>query len=159
MTKSIYEFQISDLLGKSNINFANFRGKKILLVNTASECGYTPQYAQLQELYENFHSQLVIIGCPSNDFGQQEPGTAPEIQHFCRQNYGVNFPLTGKINVKVGDNQHPLYQWLYQQSGKAVSWNFCKYLVNEQGKLSHFFASGIDPISETMLAAIENMNV
>jgi len=154
---SIYSFKIDGIAGEQ-IDFADFKGKYILLVNVASQCGYTPQYAQLQELYTTFKDILIIIGCPANNFGKQEPGTNDEIKTFCSLNYGVTFPITTKISVK-GDNIHPLYQWLTQKSknGKMdteVQWNFQKYLINTEGELTDMFVSAIDPCSEEIINAI-----
>lgn len=131
------------------LDLSKFRGKKILFVNVASECGYTPQYADLQELYSKNSDKLEIIGVPCNQFGGQEPGTAKEIAEFCSKNYGVTFTMTEKIDVK-GENQHPLYQWLTSkaQNGVAdatVKWNFHKFLLNESGELIKAYASGEMP--------------
>ena len=155
---SIYTYKVEGLAGQE-IDFADYKGKKILVVNVASECGYTPQYAQLQELYTEFKDKLVIIGFPSNDFGAQEPGTNSEIAQFCTKNFGVTFPMTAKVNVK-GEQIHPIYQWLTHQSlnGKMdseVQWNFQKYLINTDGELLAMFPSAIDPCSDTVIRAIE----
>jgi len=149
MTNSIHHHTINALNG-GTINFADYQGKKILIVNVASACGYTSQYAQLQEVAEAMSDELVIIGCPCNQFGGQESGSAEEIQHFCKVNFGVTFPLTEKIEVK-GANAHPLYQWLTQKSengvaDSTVSWNFNKYLINERGELVRHFASSVSPV-------------
>lgn len=146
---SIYDLEIRKSDG-SNISFSEYKGKKILVVNVASECGYTVQYAQLQELYELAGDHLVIIGCPCNQFGGQEPGTVEEIITFCRKNYGVTFPITEKIEVK-GSEQHPLYKWLTdinlnQHSSSEVAWNFQKYLIDESGNLSKVFPSSFSPL-------------
>ncbi len=127
------------------IDFSAYKGKKILVVNVASECGYTSQYAQLQELYETFQDKLVIIGCPCNDFGGQEPGSADEIKDFCSLRFGVTFPLTEKLNIK-SNPVHPIYEWLCskEQNGTSdaeVSWNFCKFLLDENGQWSRFYPS------------------
>ena len=146
--KNVYAFKVTSLDGKT-IDFAAFKGKKILIVNTASECGFTPQYKELQELYEKYKEKLVIVGFPANNFGGQEPGTDTEIKSFCQKNYGVTFPMFGKVDV-VGEGQAPLYKWLTTKSlngwnDKAPTWNFCKYVIDEQGKLTNFFASGVKP--------------
>lgn len=151
---SIHKYKIEGIEGEE-INFANFKGKKIIVVNVASECGYTPQYQQLQELFEAFKDKLVIIGLPSNDFGGQEPGTNTEIRSFCTEKHGVSFPLSKKITI-IGENQHPLYQWLTQKSKNAVldsevKWNFQKYLLDENGHLVKSVSSGISPLSEEIL--------
>lgn len=147
---SIYSIQINALDG-SPIDLNQFRGKKILFVNVASECGFTPQYEDLQTLYENYKEDLMVIGLPCNQFGEQEPGNAEEILAFCQNNYGVTFILTEKIDVK-GDDQHALYTWLTQkdQNGvknTTVKWNFQKYLVDENGELIEYFNSAIGPLN------------
>lgn len=146
----LYSIKIESLSG-SEINLEDYKGKKILFVNVASECGFTPQYEGLQKLYELYKERLVIIGVPSNQFGKQEPGSAEQIQSFCEINYGVTFLITEKINVK-GDNQHPLYAWLTKKelNGKmntAVKWNFQKYLVDEKGDLIDYYFSLTKPMS------------
>lgn len=137
---SIYDsaFAINDLNGNP-IDLKKFKGKKILFVNVASECGFTPQYADLQKLHETYSDQVTVIGLPCNQFGKQEPGTPEEIHEFCSVNFGVTFLLTEKIEVK-GDNQHPLYQWLTDEKknglkNSSVKWNFQKYLLDENGHL------------------------
>ncbi len=150
MNMSIYDVKINTLQGDS-LDLKQFRGKKILFVNTASECGFTKQYKELQELSEKFKDQLVVIGSPCNQFGGQEPGTANEIETFCQINYGVTFILTEKIDVK-GPNQHPLYSWLTQKElngvkNSSVKWNFQKYLVDEQGGLIDYYYSITKPLS------------
>ena len=151
---SIYDFQMEAIDG-TTIDFRQYRGKKLLLVNTASKCGYTPQYEDLQKLHERYGDQLVILGFPSNNFMGQEPGSNDEIAEFCRLNYGVTFQMFNKIDVK-GNNQHPLYQWLSDKelngwNDKAPTWNFCKYLVNEQGELVKFFRSGTKPMDQEII--------
>ncbi len=133
-------------------SLADFKGKKILVVNVASKCGFTPQYEGLQELHEKFKENLVILGCPSNQFANQEPGSHEEIQEFCRVNYGVDFLLTEKLEVK-GENQHPLYNWLTSKEkngvkSSTVKWNFQKYLLDEEGRFVDFFYSVTKPLSE-----------
>ncbi|RYG47262.1 MAG: glutathione peroxidase, partial [Chitinophagaceae bacterium] len=118
MNNSIHQFKIASLTG-GIIDLSSFKGKKILVVNTASECGYTPQYAGLQELSEKYSSRLVVVGFPSNDFGGQEPGSSQEIQTFCKKNFGVTFPLTEKVTVK-GRDAHPIYQWLTSKEKNGV---------------------------------------
>ncbi len=147
----LYSIKIKSLSGLE-INLEDYKGKKILFVNVASECGFTPQYEGLQKLYELYKEKLMIIGVPSNQFGKQEPGTAEQIQSFCEINYGVTFLITEKINVK-GDNQHPLYAWLTKKelNGKknaAVKWNFQKYLVDEKGSLIDYYFSLTKPMSK-----------
>lgn len=159
MGKSFYDLSIKTLDGKGNINFADFKGKKILCVNTASECGYTKQYEGLQKISEQYKGKLIVIGFPCNQFGGQEPGGQEEISTFCKKNYGVTFPLTEKIDVK-GKNQHLVYQWLCQKSNNLVGdyevkWNFNKFLIDEQGNLQAYFPSSVKPESEELAAAIK----
>ncbi len=144
-------FKINSLDGKE-INLNDFKGKKLLLVNTASECGFTPQYEELQQLHEKYQDKLVIIGFPCNQFGHQEPGDASEIKAFCKKNYGVTFLMTEKIEVK-GDGQHPIYKWLTEKEENGVKtshvkWNFQKYLLDEQGRLIDVFYSTTKPMSK-----------
>ena len=137
--QSIYQFKVEDLSGKE-FDFAKLKGKKVIIVNTASKCGLTPQYKDLEALYEKYKSKnLVIIGFPANNFGGQEPGTNSEIASFCQLNYGVTFPMMDKISVK-GKDMHPVYQFLTQKSKNGlqdskVEWSFQKYLINEKGEL------------------------
>jgi len=138
------------------LDFSTLKGKKVLLVNTASDCGYTPQYKGLQELYEKFKNNLTIIGFPSNEFGEQEKGSDAEIEHFCKVNYGVDFPMIKKTAVKKSAQQHEVYQWLTREeqngwNSKSPDWNFCKYLVDENGNLTHFFPSAVDPMDNEIL--------
>ena len=137
------------------LDWSKFKGKKLLIVNTASECGYTPQYAELQKLYELHGDKMEIIGVPANNFGGQEPGKNNEIQSFCERNYGVKFTLTEKVEV-VGDEQHPLYQCFTSPASNgwnesAPNWNFCKYLLNEKGELIHFFNSSVSPLDASIV--------
>lgn len=149
---SVYEFKVPGLDGKT-IDLASFKGKKILIVNTASKCGFTPQYADLEKLYTQYQSKLVIIGFPANDFGQQEPGTSQEITEFCTKNYGVTFPMAEKSDV-VGDNISPLFKYLTDEAHKlgvadpVVKWNFTKFLVDENGKLIAVFPSKVKPTDD-----------
>ncbi|WP_370097718.1 glutathione peroxidase [Xanthomarina gelatinilytica] len=147
---SLYDISINSLTGEP-IDLSSFKGKKILIVNTASECGFTGQYEGLQELYNTYKDKLVVIGVPCNQFGGQEPGTATEIQSFCKQNYGVTFLMTEKVDVK-GENQHPLYKWLTNKelngvSSSSVKWNFQKYLIDEKGNLIDYYYSITSPTS------------
>ena len=148
---SIYQYKVEGISG-DEIDFANFEGKKIIVVNVASECGFTSQYQQLQELYSEFSDKLVVIGCPSNDFGAQEPGSNPEIRTFCERNYGVKFPLTTKIAIQT----EPIYQWLCQKSlngvmDSEVKWNFQKYLLNETGQLVDVCPSSLSPLDPKII--------
>ncbi|GAA5035829.1 glutathione peroxidase [Marivirga lumbricoides] len=140
---SIYDFQIQSISGEI-VDFSDYKGKKILIVNTASECGYTPQYADLQLVYESFKEQLQVLGFPANNFGGQEPGSDSQIATFCEKNYGVEFPMFAKMDV-VGENQHPLFVWLKEKTGKEPTWNFCKYLISEDGKEVSFYPSSVNP--------------
>lgn len=154
---SFHELSTLSLDGKE-INFSDFKGKKVLLVNVASKCGFTPQYGELQELYDKYNDQLVIIGFPANNFMKQEPGTNEDIAEFCERNYGVTFLMSEKISVK-GNDIHPIFQWLTDktQNGwnkKAPSWNFFKYLVDENGELQAVFSSRTSPLSEKLISKI-----
>ncbi len=149
-TESIYDISINSIDG-NKIDLGVYKGKKILFVNVASECGFTGQYKGLEELYETYKDNLMIIGVPCNQFGGQEPGNAEEIQSFCQKNYGVQFLITEKVDVK-GSNQHPLYRWLTEKSvnglkNSSVKWNFQKYLVDEQGRLIDYYMSTTKPLS------------
>lgn len=148
--ESLYDIKIEGIDGKL-LDLNQYKGKKILFVNVASKCGFTNQYEGLQELYSKNKEKLMVIGLPCNQFGGQEPGTKNEIQSFCKLNYGVNFPMTEKVDVK-GANQHPLYKWLTQKEknskmNSAVKWNFQKYLVDEEGRLIDVFYSITKPMS------------
>lgn len=149
--QSIHQFKVIALDG-GEIDFSTFKGKKILIVNTASECGYTPQYKDLEALYNQFKDKLVIVGFPSNDFGGQEPGTNDEIKSFCSKNYGVSFPMAAKVSVK-GENTAPIYQWLTQKEKNGVldasiKWNFNKFLLDENGIIISKFESSTTPLSK-----------
>jgi len=142
------------------LDFASLQGKKVMLVNTASDCGYTNQYSDLQKLSEKYKDKLVVIGFPANDFKEQEKGTDTEIAQFCKANYGISFPLMKKSIVISSPQQNPVYQWLTDtsQNGwntKVPSWNFSKYLVNEKGVLTHYFDPAVSPASEAVNKAIE----
>ncbi|MHC2991283.1 glutathione peroxidase [Pontibacter sp. HJ8] len=153
-TSDFYTFKVNSLDGKE-IDFSKYKGKKVLLVNTASECGYTPQYADLQKLHETHGDKVVILGFPANNFGGQEPGSQEEIASFCQKNYGVSFQMMDKVSV-VGEDRHPLYAWLEQHAPdqEKPSWNFSKYLVNEKGEVVAFYPSKVSPMGEEILAAI-----
>lgn len=147
---SFYDIKIKGIDGK-NIDLSSYKGKKVMIVNVASECGYTPQYEQLEQLYKDNVKRLVIIGCPSNDFGGQEPGTNDQIVAFCKKNYGVTFPLTDKVGITK--NTHELYQWLTQKTKNGVSdnevkWNFTKFLIDEKGQLVKSLPSGVTPMDD-----------
>ena len=156
--QSIHSFTVKSIDGK-NLNLASFKGKKILIVNTASKCGYTPQYEGLEKVYEQYKDKLVILGFPCNQFGGQEPGTNEEIVEFCKKNYGVSFPLADKIDVK-GSNIAPIYQWLTTKSKNgildaSISWNFNKFLIDENGKMIAYFPSNVKPDSDAILSYLK----
>lgn len=145
----LYDFKLTGLDGKP-LNLAQYKGKKILIVNTASACGYTPQYADLEALYEKYKDKLVVIGFPANNFGEQEKGSNAEIASFCKKNYGVTFPMSEKVSVK-GDDIHPFFKYLTDEAAKMgvtdpIKWNFTKFLVDEQGKLVGVFPSKVKPM-------------
>jgi glutathione peroxidase len=140
---TIYDFKANSLDGKE-IDFSKYKGKTLLIVNTASNCGFTPQYSDLQKLHEQYGSKVVILGFPANNFGSQEPGSNLEIATFCKENYGVGFQMFEKISVK-GEDVHPLYAWLKEQTGNEPTWNFCKYLVKADGTVK-FFGSKVKPL-------------
>jgi glutathione peroxidase len=150
VVSDIYQFKVDGLEG-DQIDFASFKGKKILVVNTASECGYTPQYKELEELYKKYQGKLVVVGFPANNFGSQEPGTNAEIKSFCQKNYGVTFPMAAKVSVK-GNDMAPIYQWLTHKTNNGVldadvKWNFNKFLVDERGKVVAHFPTRTSPLS------------
>lgn len=151
--KSIHTFKVKALDGKT-IDFSKFKGKKILIVNTASECGFTPQYEGLEKLYETYKDKLVIVGFPANNFGGQEPGTNEEIGAFCKKNYGVTFPMAAKVSVK-GDDIAPIFKFLTDKKENGVKntiilWNFTKFLLNEKGELIDTFISTTKPMSDSI---------
>ena len=168
---SIYDFKVDGLEG-GKIDFSQYKGKKIMIVNTASKCGNTKQYADLEKLYEKYKDKLVIIGFPANNFGGQEPGSNEEIKEFCKKNYGVTFPMAAKLSVK-GDDIDPLFKYLVDQSKEMaknvkvenskdgawvnflrdpINWNFTKFLIDENGKLEAVFHNKVNPMSEEILS-------
>ena len=154
LKKSFYDLSINDING-NQIDLKSLKGKKIMIVNVASKCGYTDQYSDLQELYQNHIERLEIIGVPCNDFGSQEPGTATEIKKFCTVNYGITFTMTEKQKIK-SKSVSELYEWLSNPelngwNSSLPSWNFCKYIIDEEGELTHFFRSGINPNANEIL--------
>ncbi|GEO08899.1 glutathione peroxidase [Segetibacter aerophilus] len=154
LASSIYSFKVTGLSGET-IDFSKFKGKKIMIVNTASKCGNTPQYAELEQLYEKYKNKLVIIGFPANNFREQEPGTNAEIQEFCKKNYGVTFPMAEKVSVK-GDDIAPLFQYLVDEAKKQgiedpIKWNFTKFLLDEKGNLITVIHNKTKPMSEEVL--------
>ncbi len=156
---TIYDYKVEDISG-NEFDFADLKGKKILIVNTASKCGFTPQFEGLEELYQKYKDRnFIIVGFPSNDFGEQDPGSNQEIEEFCKINYGVTFPMMSKISVK-GDSIAPIYQFLTQKelNGKknsSVKWNFQKYIINEDGTLEDYFYSITTPDSKKITKWVE----
>jgi glutathione peroxidase len=148
---TVYDFKVTSLDGKP-IDLSAYKGKKILIVNTASKCGNTPQYEALEKLYEKYKDKLVVIGFPANNFGGQEPGSNGEIKEFCKKNYGVSFPMSGKVSVK-GDDIDPLFKYLVGEAEKMgekdpIKWNFTKFLLDENGKLIAVINNRVNPMSE-----------
>lgn len=155
----IYNLSIAMNNGKM-ASLQEWQGKKLLVVNTASDCGYTPQYGELQQLQERYRETLQVIGFPANDFKDQETKNDAAIAQFCQVNFGVTFPLAKRSSVVKGTQQHPVFQWLTQRdkngwNEKAPSWNFSKYLINETGVLTHYFDPSVPPLSKTVAEAIE----
>ncbi|MBN8782278.1 MAG: glutathione peroxidase [Terrimonas ferruginea] len=151
---SIYDFKVPGLEG-GTIDFSKYKGQKILIVNTASKCGLTPQYDDLEKLYKQYKGKLVIVGFPANNFAGQEPGTKTEIAEFCKKNYGVTFPMADKVSVK-GDDIAPIFKYLVDEAAKKgikdpISWNFTKFLVDEKGQLITVFSPRTKPMSEEVL--------
>lgn len=149
---SLYDLRMKALDG-TEIDLARYKGRHLLIVNTASKCGFTPQYAELEKLHETYGDRVVVLGFPANNFLWQEPGSNEEIASFCQKNYGVSFQMFEKISVK-GRDQHPLYQWLRKKSGASPSWNFCKYVVSPDGQKVTFFPSKVTPMSPEILKAL-----
>lgn len=156
-TGTIYDFKVKSIDEKI-VDLSAYKGKKILIVNTASECGYTPQYEGLQKLYTQYKDKLVIIGFPANNFGGQEPGTNSEIKTFCSKTYAVTFPMMAKVSVK-GDDIDPLFKWLTEQQNPDftgdINWNFEKFLLDENGRLIHRFRSKTAPMSDEIVNLIK----
>lgn len=158
--QSLYDLQVQ-LNNGQMLPLSTYKGRKILLVNTASECGYTPQYTDLQKLYEQYNNKLVVIGFPANDFKEQESGTDEQIASFCQINFGVKFPLAKKSVVVKGQDQNPVFKWLTQKSQngwneKQPTWNFSKYLVDEGGRLTHYFDPSVEPMSSELVSAVKS---
>lgn len=159
MDKTIYQFKVEDIEG-NQFDLATLKGKKVMIVNTASKCGLTPQYEQLEDLYQHYKDKnFVIIGFPANNFLKQEPGTNEEIATFCQKNYGVSFPMMSKISVK-GKDMHPLYQFLTTKElngaeDSEVAWNFQKYLINEEGVLEKVISPKTNPLDEEIISWVE----
>ncbi|KHE92151.1 MAG: Hydroperoxy fatty acid reductase gpx1 [Candidatus Scalindua brodae] len=155
-SSQFYDIEVESIEGKT-YTLSEYQGKVVLIVNTASKCGYTPQYKTLQSLYEQYKGKgLVVLGMPCNQFGSQEPGTEAEIKKFCELNYGVTFPLLKKADVR-GPNQHPLYQYLLKESSssKDISWNFEKFLIGRDGKIKNRFSTGTTPLSKAVVSSIK----
>lgn len=154
---SFYDFTVNDLSGKP-VSLKEYKGKTVVLINVASKCGFTPQYADWQKFHEKFGDKIAVLGFPANNFMSQEPGSSEEIAEFCQKNYGVTFRLFEKIEV-AGKDKAPLYNWLSNKdlngwNNQEPSWNFCKYLINKDGKLTHFFESKITPENPEFLQAV-----
>ena len=153
--KSLFSFKTAALDG-APVDLAAYKGKAVLVVNVASKCGYTPQYADLETLWKEYKAKgRVDIGCPCNDFGGQEPGTSSEIGEFCRKNYGVGFPMMSKVQTKAGEGQSEIYAFLAAATGKLPSWNFGKYLVGRDGVPVAFYGSGVKPTGDELRKAID----
>lgn len=148
---SLYDFKMNSIDGEQ-IDFSQYKGKTLLIVNVASKCGFTPQYADLEKLHEQYGKKITILGFPANNFGSQEPGSNVEIAEFCKKNYGVTFQMFEKISVK-GDDQHPLYKFLKEKTGQEPSWNFCKYLVKPDGTVT-FYNSKVNPMDKQIVDAL-----
>jgi glutathione peroxidase len=158
-SSGFYDFKVKTLDG-NDFDFSSLKGKKVMVVNTASKCGYTPQYKDLEDVFEKYGEDLVIIGFPANNFMNQEPGSAADIRKFCTDNYGVTFPMMAKISVK-GDDMAPLYRWLTSKEKNGVmdsevKWNFQKYLIDENGKLVDVIYSKEKPSSDKVIAWISS---
>lgn len=156
---SFYTLVAKDING-NDFAFSTLKGKKVLIVNTASNCGFTGQYEALEKLSKQYGDKLVVLGIPSNDFKEQESGANADIAAFCKKNYGVSFPLIEKSIVVKGDQQNPIHKWLSDKNingwcNQAPVWNFCKYLINEDGVLTHYFPMIVDPLAAEVIAAIE----
>ena len=153
---SVYTFKLKTIDGKA-FSLAKYKGKKLLIVNTASKCGFTPQYAELQKLADQYKDKVVVVGFPANNFGGQEPGTNTEVKEFCQKNFGVTFPLISKVSVK-GDDIDPLFQYLTTEPNPdftgEIKWNFEKFLIDENGKLIHRYRSTVKPLSDEITKAL-----
>ena len=155
--KTLYDFTVKSLDGKP-VSLSGFKGKKVVILNVASKCGFTPQYADWEKFYKEHGDKIIVLGFPANNFKSQEPGSSEEIAEFCKKNYGVTFPMFEKVSV-LGDDQAPLYKWLTTKdmngwNDKVPTWNFCKYVINEKGELTHFFASKVKPEDEEFKKAV-----
>jgi glutathione peroxidase len=156
--QSLYDFKVKSLVGNETVDLTKYKGKKVVILNVASKCGYTKQYADWEKFNKDHGDKVVVLGFPSNNFGGQEPGTSEEIATFCKATYGVSFPMFEKVEVK-GENQAPIYKWLTHKdlngwNDKEPTWNFCKYVVNEKGELTNFFASKVLPTDTEFLTSV-----
>ena len=156
-SKSLYDFTVKSIDGKP-VALSAYKGKKVVILNTASKCGFTPQYADWEKFYKEHGDKVVVLGFPANNFMSQEPGSNEDVATFCKKNYGVTFPMFEKVDV-IGESQSPLYKWLTTKSlngwnDKAPSWNFCKYVINEKGELTNFFASKVKPEDDEFKKAV-----
>jgi glutathione peroxidase len=155
---SLYDFKVKSLVGDETVDLSKYKGKKVVILNVASKCGYTKQYADWEKFNKDHGDKVVVLGFPANNFGGQEPGTSEEIATFCSKTYGVTFPMFEKVSV-LGEDQAPIYKWLTSKdlngwNDKVPTWNFCKYVVNENGQLTNFFASKILPTDPEFLKAV-----
>jgi glutathione peroxidase len=156
--QSLYDFKVKSLVGNKTVDLSQYKGKKVVILNVASKCGYTKQYADWEKFNKEHGDKVVVLGFPANNFGGQEPGTSEEIATFCSKTYGVSFPMFEKVSV-LGEDQAPIYKWLTTKdlngwNDKVPTWNFCKYVVNEKGELTNFFASKILPTDPEFLTAV-----
>lgn len=149
---SIYDFKMKALDG-TEVDFSKYKGKALLIVNTASKCGFTYQYEALEKIHQEYGDKVTVLGFPANNFMWQEPGSSKDIAEFCQRNYGVSFQMFEKISVK-GRDQHPLFRWLSTKTGKTPSWNFCKYFVDKSGNVVTFYPSQVKPMDENILNKI-----
>ena len=152
VNESIYDFTATSIDGKQ-VDFNQYKGKYILIVNTASKCGFTPQYKDLQKLHVQYQHKVIVLGFPANNFLWQEPGSNEQIQNFCSENYGVTFQMFEKISVK-GKDKHPIYKWLEAKTGKTPTWNFCKYLIDKNGDVVTFYSSSVNPLDKEIIDKI-----
>ena len=159
LAQDAYAFSFNQLMSSQPLKLSDYKGKVMLIVNTASECGFTPQYKDLEALYQKYKDQgLVVIGVPSNDFGKQEPGSSEQIAKFCEVNYGVTFPMAKKEDV-TGSDAHPFYQWAKAKLGtlSAPKWNFSKYLIDKKGNLVDYYISTTNPMDSKITKKIEKL--
>ena len=152
LKESLYDYTVKSIDGR-DVHLSKYSGRPLLIVNTASNCGFTSQYAGLQALHEKYGDRFTILGFPSNNFMWQEPGSNKTIASFCALNYGVTFPMFEKIAVK-GSNQHPLYQWLEVHAKQKPTWNFCKYLIDKKGNIAEFYPSKVEPLDPVLVNKI-----